>query len=290
MITTAISQGLLWSILGLGIYLTFRILNFADLTTEGSFPLGGAVCVASITHGVDPVIATLLGVIAGMLAGLATGMLYTKGKIPVVLAGILVMSSLNSVMLFVMKSPNLSLLKQRKLVDILERVNLPGSFDTIIMSSVVVLIVIASISWFLKTDLGQSYIATGDNEIMAKSFGINTDRMKILGLVMSNGLIALARALISQSEGYADVNKGIDVIVIGLSAIILGEIIFDNLTLVERLISIVFGSIIYQLIILLVIQLNFDTTYLKFYSSVILAVCLLSPQLKTSKRLTKRGR
>lgn len=290
MITTAISQGLLWSILGLGIYLTFRILNFADLTTEGSFPLGGAVCVASITHGVDPVIATLLGVIAGMLAGLATGMLYTKGKIPVVLAGILVMSSLNSVMLFVMKSPNLSLLKQRKLVDILERVNLPGSFDTIIMSSVVVLIVIASISWFLKTDLGQSYIATGDNEIMAKSFGINTDRMKILGLVMSNGLIALAGALISQSEGYADVNKGIGVIVIGLSAIILGEIIFDNLTLVERLISIVFGSIIYQLIILLVIQLNFDTTYLKFYSSVILAVCLLSPQLKTSKRLTKRGR
>lgn len=290
MITTAISQGLLWSILGLGIYLTFRILNFADLTTEGSFPLGGAVCVASITHGVDPVIATLLGVIAGMLAGLATGMLYTKGKIPVVLAGILVMSSLNSVMLFVMKSPNLSLLKQRKLVDILERVNLPGSFDTIIMSSVVVLVVIASISWFLKTDLGQSYIATGDNEIMAKSFGINTDRMKILGLVMSNGLIALAGALISQSEGYADVNKGIGVIVIGLSAIILGEIIFDNLTLVERLISIVFGSIIYQLIILLVIQLNFDTTYLKFYSSVILAVCLLSPQLKTSKRLTKRGR
>lgn len=290
MITTAISQGLLWSILGLGIYLTFRILNFADLTTEGSFPLGGAVCVASITHGVDPAIATLLGVIAGMLAGLATGMLYTKGKIPVVLAGILVMSSLNSVMLFVMKSPNLSLLKQRKLVDILERVNLPGSFDTTIMSSVVVLIVIASISWFLKTDLGQSYIATGDNEIMAKSFGINTDRMKILGLVMSNGLIALAGALISQSEGYADVNKGIGVIVIGLSAIILGEIIFDNLTLVERLISIVFGSIIYQLIILLVIQLNFDTTYLKFYSSVILAVCLLSPQLKTSKRLTKRGR
>lgn len=290
MITTAISQGLLWSILGLGIYLTFRILNFADLTTEGSFPLGGAVCVASITHGVDPVIATLLGVLAGMLAGLATGMLYTKGKIPVVLAGILVMSSLNSVMLFVMKSPNLSLLKQRKLFDVLDRFHFPGSFDTIILSIMIVIVVIASISWFLTTDLGQSYIATGDNEIMAKSFGINTDRMKILGLVMSNGLIALAGALISQSEGYADVNKGIGVIVIGLSAIILGEIIFDNLTLVERLISIVFGSIIYQLIILLVIQLNFDTTYLKLYSSVILAICLLSPQLKTSKRLTKKGR
>ncbi|MFW3588283.1 ABC transporter permease [Vagococcus fluvialis] len=290
MIVSTIAQGFLWAVLGLGIYLTFRILNFPDLTTEGSFPLGGAVCVIAITSGVSPILATLLGVGAGMLAGLVTGLLYTKGKIPIILSGILVMSALNSVMLFIMKSPNLSLLNQKKLFNGLDFLNLPPNYDKIIISLIVLVIVIGGILLFLYTDLGQAYVATGDNEEMAKSFGINTDRMKILGLMISNGIIGLAGALIAQSEGYADVNKGIGVIVIGLASIILGELLFGELTLSERLIAIVLGSVLYQLLILLVIKLKLDTTYLKLYSSVILAICLMFPQIKQRILPTKEAK
>jgi putative ABC transport system permease protein len=290
MIVSTIAQGFLWAVLGLGIYLTFRILNFPDLTTEGSFPLGGAVCVTAITSGVSPILATLLGVGAGMLAGLVAGLLYTKGKIPIILSGILVMSALNSVMLFIMKSPNLSLLNQKKLFNSLDFLNLPPNYDKIIISLIVLVIVIGGILLFLYTDLGQAYVATGDNEEMAKSFGINTDRMKILGLMISNGIIGLAGALIAQSEGYADVNKGIGVIVIGLASIILGELLFGELTLSERLIAIVLGSVLYQLLILLVIKLKLDTTYLKLYSSVILAICLMFPQIKQRILPTKEAK
>lgn len=290
MIVSTIAQGFLWAVLGLGIYLTFRILNFPDLTTEGSFPLGGAVCVTAITSGVSPILATLLGVGAGMLAGLVTGLLYTKGKIPIILSGILVMSALNSVMLFIMKSPNLSLLNQKKLFNGLDFLNLPPNYDKIIISLIILVIVIGGILLFLYTDLGQAYVATGDNEEMAKSFGINTDRMKILGLMISNGIIGLAGALIAQSEGYADVNKGIGVIVIGLASIILGELLFGELTLSERLIAIVLGSVLYQLLILLVIKLKLDTTYLKLYSSVILAICLMFPQIKQRILPTKEAK
>lgn len=290
MIVSTIAQGFLWAVLGLGIYLTFRILNFPDLTTEGSFPLGGAVCVTAITSGVSPILATLLGVGAGMLTGLVTGLLYTKGKIPIILSGILVMSALNSVMLFIMKSPNLSLLNQKKLFNSLDFLNLPPNYDKIIISLIVLVIVIGGILLFLYTDLGQAYVATGDNEEMAKSFGINTDRMKILGLMISNGIIGLAGALIAQSEGYADVNKGIGVIVIGLASIILGELLFGELTLSERLIAIVLGSVLYQLLILLVIKLKLDTTYLKLYSSVILAICLMFPQIKQRILPTKEAK
>ncbi|HAP6312461.1 TPA: ABC transporter permease, partial [Enterococcus faecium] len=250
MIVSAISQGMLWAILGLGIFMTYRILDFPDMTTEGSFPLGAAVCVTAITHGVAPIVATLLGVGAGMIAGLVTGLLYTKGKIPVILAGILVMSGLNSVILFVMRTPNLSLLNHPILQDSFHRFGLPDYFDTVLLGFISLGILIAVLLFFFNTDLGQGYIATGDNETMARSLGIKTDRMKILGLTLSNGVIALSGALIAQNDGYADVNKGIGVIVIGLASIIIGEVIFQELTLAERLIAIVVGSIIYQLLIL----------------------------------------
>ncbi|MGO2083785.1 ABC transporter permease [Vagococcus sp.] len=280
MLISTIGQGLLWAILGIGIFLTFRILDFPDLTTEGSFPLGGAVTVTAITIGTPPILATIIGMVAGMLAGLTTGMLYTKGKIPVILAGILVMSALNSVMLFVMKSPNLSLLNQPTLFKELNFLHLPLHFDVIVIGLLLIIMVIFLLYLFLHTDLGQAYIATGDNEVMAKSLGIKTDRMKILGLVVSNGIIALSGSLIAQSEGYADVNKGIGVIVIGLASIILGELLFGELTMLERLVAIVIGSVLYQLLILMVIKLNFDTTYLKAYSSLILAICLMVPQIR----------
>ena len=285
MIVSAISQGMLWAILGLGIFMTYRILDFPDMTTEGSFPLGGAVCVTAITHGISPVVASLLGVGAGMLAGLVTGRLYTKGKIPVILAGILVMSGLNSVILFVMRTPNLSLLNHSILQDTFNGLHLPDYFDTVLLSLLALSLLIGVLLFFFNTDLGQGYIATGDNETMARSLGIKTDRMKILGLTLSNGVIALSGALIAQNDGYADVNKGIGVIVIGLASIIIGEVIFHELTLAERLIAIVVGSIIYQLLILIVIKLGFDTTYLKLFSAIILAICLMIPQLKQALKL-----
>jgi putative ABC transport system permease protein len=285
MIVSAIGQGMLWAILGLGIFMTYRILNFPDMTTEGSFPLGGAVCVTAITSGVHPVWATLLGVLAGMCAGLITGLLFTKGKIPVILAGILVMSGLNSVILYIMKTPNLSLLNQPKIQDFFVQLNLPDYYDIVFLGFIFLAIIIGLLLFFFNTNLGQAYIATGDNEHMARSIGIKTDNMKILGLALSNGVIALSGALIAQNDGYADVNKGIGVIVIGLASIIIGEVLFGELTFAERLVAIVVGSIIYQLLILAVIKLGFDTTYLKIFSAIILALCLMIPQLRKALKL-----
>ena len=278
MIISSISQGLLWGILGLGIYLTFRILNFPDMTTEGSFPLGGAVAVTLMNMEVHPLLATLAGALAGCLAGLATGLLYTKGKIPTLLSGILVMTSCNSLMLMIMGRANLGLLDIQTLQDLL-----PFSKDSnlLILGLMAVLFVIAGLIYFLHTKLGQAYIATGDNRDMAKSFGIHTDRMEVMGLVVSNGLIALAGALVSQQDGYADVSKGIGVIVIGLASIIIGEVLFSTgLTLLERLIAIVIGSILYQFLIAAVIALGFNTNYLKLFSALVLAICLMVPVLK----------
>jgi len=278
MIISSISQGLLWGILGLGIYLTFRILNFPDMTTEGSFPLGGAVAVTLMNMEIHPLLATLAGALAGCLAGLATGLLYTKGKIPTLLAGILVMTSCNSLMLMIMGRANLGLLDIQTLQDLL-----PFSKDSNlhILGLLAVLLVIAGLIYFLYTKLGQAYIATGDNRDMAKSFGIHTDRMEVMGLVVSNGLIALAGALVSQQDGYADVSKGIGVIVIGLASIIIGEVLFSTgLTLLERLIAIVIGSILYQFLIAAVIALGFNTNYLKLFSALVLAICLMVPVLK----------
>ena len=278
MIISSVSQGLLWGILGLGIYLTFRILNFPDMATEGSFPLGGAVAVTLMNMEIHPLLATLAGALAGCLAGLATGLLYTKGKIPTLLAGILVMTSCNSLMLMIMGRANLGLLDIQTLQDLL-----PFSKDSnlLILGLLAVLLVIAGLIYFLYTKLGQAYIATGDNRDMAKSFGINTDRMEVMGLVVSNGLIALAGALVSQQDGYADVSKGIGVIVIGLASIIIGEVLFSTgLTLLERLIAIVVGSILYQFLIAAVIALGFNTNYLKLFSALVLAICLMVPVLK----------
>ena len=267
MILSTINQGLLWAILGLGIFMTFRILNFPDMTTEGSFPLGGAVAVTLITQGVNPFLATFVAFLAGCAAGLITGLLYTKGKIPTLLAGILVMTSCNSIMLMVMGRANLGLLGADKL-------------KSTWISVSAVLLVLLLIFYFLNTNLGQAFIATGDNVEMAQSFGINTGRMEVLGLVVSNGVIALSGALISQNDGYADVSKGIGVIVIGLASIIIGEVFFGNVSLFERLFAIVIGSIFYQFLILAVIKLGFNTNYLKLFSAIVLAICLMIPTFK----------
>lgn len=278
MIISAVSQGLLWGVLGLGIYLTFRILNFPDMTTEGSFPLGGAVAVTALNQGLNPILATFLGMAAGALAGLITGLLYTKGKIPTILAGILVMTSCNSIMLMVMGRANLGLHDLKRLQDYLP---FSSEVNNLLMGFLAVLVIIFLLIYFLYTDLGQAYIATGDNREMAKSFGIHTDRMEMMGLLVSNALIGLSGALVSQQDGYADVSKGIGVIVIGLASIIIGEVLYSTgLTLFERLVAIIVGSILYQFLIMLVIALGFNTNYLKLFSAIVLALCLMVPVLR----------
>jgi len=277
MINSIVSQGLIWAILGLGIFMTFRILDFPDMTTEGSFPLGGAVAVTLITKGVNPLLATLAAIGAGCLAGLATGLLYTKGRIPTLLSGILVMTSCNSVILFVMQRANLGLLGYKKIQEFLP---FASGFNEILIGLIFVTLVILGLIFFLDTRLGQAYIATGDNPDMAKSFGINTDRMELMGLVISNGIIALSGALMAQQEGYADASRGIVVIVIGLASLIIGEVLFSNVTLTERLLSIAIGSIAYQFLIWAVIALGINTSYIRIFSALILAICLMIPTFK----------
>lgn len=277
MIVSIVSQGFVWAVLGLGIYMTFRILNFPDMTAEGSFPLGGAVAVTLISQGVNAFVATGVAILAGCLAGLATGLLYTKGKIPTLLSGILVMTSCHSIMLMIMGRANLGLLNTKQIQDFLP---FSSSINSLVAGLIFVSLVIAALLFFLDTKLGQAYIATGDNPDMARSFGIDTDRMELMGLVLSNGVIALAGALVAQQEGYADVSRGIGVIVIGLASLIIGEVLFKGLTLAERFVTIVIGSIAYQFLIWGVIALGLNTSYIRIYSAIILAICLMIPTFK----------
>ena len=277
MIISIVSQGLVWSILGLGIFMTFRILNFPDMTAEGSFPLGGAVAVTLISKGINPFPATVVAILAGCLAGMATGLLYTKGKIPTLLSGILVMTSCHSIMLMLMGRANLGLLGTKQIQDFLP---FSSEINNLLTGLLFVSLVITALLFFLDTKLGQAYIATGDNPDMARSFGIHIGRMELMGLVLSNGVIALAGALIAQQEGYADVSRGIGVIVVGLASLIIGEVLFTSLTLAERLLTIVIGAILYQFLIWGVIALGFNTSYLRLYSAVILAICLMIPTFK----------
>ncbi|WP_295745877.1 ABC transporter permease [uncultured Limosilactobacillus sp.] len=277
LITSSIGQGLLWALLGIGLYLTFRILNFADMTVEGTFPLGAAVAVTAITHGISPLAATILAALAGMVAGLITGLLCTKAKIDSLLAGILTMTAAYSVNLRIMGKSNISLLGKKTLLTPLRE--LPQYFDSVLLGIIVITLVTAGLVFFLQTDFGQAFIATGDNPVMAKSLGIKTDSMVIIGLMVSNALVGLCGALIAQSNGYADLNMGIGTIVIALASIIIGEVAFGELTLNQRLVAVTLGSIIYRLILLAVLQLGFSTNDLNLISSVVLALCMMLPRL-----------
>lgn len=292
LITSTIGQGLLWGVLALGLFLTFRILNFPDMTVEGTFPFGAAICVSALVHGVDPMLATILAFLGGMLTGLVTGLLYTKGKIPVLLAGILTMTGVYSINLRILGKANVGLLNKATLLNGKLLQKLPADFPTIVIGLLAAILIILLLALFLNTDLGQSFIATGDNENMARSLGINTDNMKILCLMISNGLIGLAGGLLAQNGGYADVNMGIGTMVIGLAAIIIGEVAYGDLSLTARLIAVVIGSIIYRLILLLVLQLGFSTNDFKLISAIILAICMMLPLFEKkfhTRKLLKKG-
>lgn len=287
LIVSAIGQGLLWALLGLGLYLTFRILNFADMTVEGTFPLGAAVAVANLAHGMSPYLATFLALLAGMIAGLVTGLLYTKGKIPILLAGILTMTAIYSINLRIMGGSNISLIGKKTLLNNEFLKSLPQYFNSVVLGVIVVVIITGILVFFLNTDFGQAFIATGDNPKMAKSLGIYTDSMIIIGLMLSNGIVALCGALIAQNNGYADINMGIGTIVIALASIIIGEVAFGELTLNQRLVAVTLGSIIYRLILLAVLQLGFSANDLNLISSIVLALCMMLPQLEKIVHLKK---
>lgn len=290
LIVSAIGQGLLWALLGLGLYLTFRILNFADMTVEGTFPLGAAVAVANLAHGMSPYLATFLALLAGMIAGLVTGLLYTKGKIPILLAGILTMTAIYSINLRIMGGSNISLIGKKTLLNNEFLKSLPQYFNSVVLGVIVVVIITGILVFFLNTDFGQAFIATGDNPKMAKSLGIYTDSMIIIGLMLSNGIVALCGALIAQNNGYADINMGIGTIVIALASIIIGEVAFGELTLNQRLVAVTLGSIIYRLILLAVLQLGFSANDLNLISSIVLALCMMLPQLEKIVHLKKTNR
>ena len=279
-IVSSIGQGLLWAVLGVALFLTFRILNFPDMTVEGSFPLGAATAVTMISHGINPYLATLTALIIGSIAGLVTGLLYTKGKIPILLAGILVMTAALSINLRIMGSANISLLNQKSIFSFPILQHLPKNFDSVFVGFIIITIITLSLMFFLQTEIGQAFIATGDNANMAQSIGIKTDRMTIMGLMLSNGLIALGGAVIAQNNGYADINMGIGIIVIALASIIIGEVAFGDLSLNGRLVAVIVGSILYRLVLLAVLSLGFSTNDLNLISAIVLAVAMMLPQLR----------
>lgn len=291
LIINAISQGLLWGILALGLFITYRILDIADLTAEGSFPLGAAVGSQLLIKGMNPLLSAGVAFLAGTLAGAVTGVLITKGRIPGLLAGILTMTGLHSINLRVMNRANVSLLGQRRIVDLLPLENVSVEFKTILLAIILTALLVLLLTLFFHTEVGQAVIATGDNEKMARSLGIYTDRMTFIGLMISNGIVAFGGAMIAQDNGYADIGMGIGTIVIGLASIIIGEVLFQELSFSGRLMSIAIGSIAYRLILVAVIAAGLNSNDLRLISAIILAVFLMVPQLKSahSERIARKG-
>lgn len=298
----ALSQGLVWAILAMGVFITFKLLNFADMSCEGSFALGGSISALLVVKaGLNPFITILIALLAGMMAGLMTGFLHTKLKIPAILSGILTMISLYSINLRIMGQANTSLVGQKTIISILKSIlpktleaNLSSSliqtFVTIGVGLVYSLIVVGVLYWFFGTEIGSAIRATGNNENMVRAQGISTDLMKILGLMLSNGLIAVSGALVTQSQGYADVGMGIGAIVYALAPIVIGEVIFFKVrNFAGRLFGIIIGSIIYRIIIALVLQIGFNTNDLKLLSAIIVALALSIPVIRQNVVLVKRG-
>jgi putative ABC transport system permease protein len=284
----AVSQGVLWSIMTLGLFITFKILNFADMTVDGSFALGGSISAVMIVKlGLNPYVSLLVAFAAGTLAGSITGFLHTKLKIPGILAGILTMIALYSINIRIMGQANTPLLNIKTMLSLFEDLGLEKTTGSLIIGSVFSLGIVFIMYWFFGTEVGSVIRATGDNERMVRAQGVDTDSMKNIGLMISNGLVALSGAMVAQSQGYADVGMGTGTIVIGLASIIIGEVVFGRrFSFWYRLLAVVLGSIIYRVIIAVVLQLGLKSTDLKLLTAVIVALALGIPvfQKNVSKR------
>lgn len=286
MLITSIGQGLLWAPLVIGVFLTFRILDIPDLTTEGSFPLGAAITISAMLNGQSALTASLFGFLGGCAAGWVTGMLDTKLKMPSLLAGILTMTGLYSINMHIMGRANVPLLDQKVLTNYLPA---GWSLDvqTILVGGVITTLVVLGLVWLFQTRLGLSLMATGNNAAMSAANGIYTDRMVIIGYMLSNGLIALSGGLIAQSNGYADIGMGIGTIVIGLASVLVGEIFLHGRKVWVRLTGMVVGAIIYRYLLTLAMGMGFPVNDLKILSAVILVIVICLPMLQTKYR-TKR--
>lgn len=286
---SAIAQGLLYSLMGIGLYITFRILNFADLTSEASFAVGAAVAVKTLTLGLHPVLSLITAFVAGMLTGLVTGLLMTYFEIPSLLAGIITLTAFYSINLRIMERANLSLRQVKTLYDLLANLLADSTSRIFLVGIILTLIVILLLGYFFKTDLGQSMVASGDNEVMAHSLGISVKLMKCLALMASNGIIAMSGALIAQQNGYADVDMGTGTVIIALSSIIIGEMLFKQLTLTMRLGAIVLGSVLYRLLLVAVLKLGFLPSDFRLISALVLAIFLALPAMRKKIQAKKLG-
>ena len=286
----AAAQGLIWGIMAIGVYITFRILDIADLTVDGTLCTGGAVCIMMMLSGHNVWVSMLVATGAGLLAGLATGIFHTFMGIPAILAGILTQLSLYSVNLKIMGKANqaINVDKFNLLVSLRRVKGVALTQNTLFIVAIMIIILIAVLYWFFGTELGCSLRATGCDPSMSRAQGINTDRNKVLGLMLSNGLVALSGALLTQYQGFADINMGRGSIVIGLAAVIIGEAIFSRIfrNFALKLLSVVFGSILYYLVLQIVIWMGIDTDLLKMLSALVVAFFLAFPYWK-GKYFTK---
>ena len=279
----ACAQGLIWGIMAIGVYITYRVLDVADLTVDGSLGTGGAVCVVLVLNGVPVGVALVAATLAGMLAGLVTGLFHTACGIPAILAGILTQLALYSINLRIMGKSNTPILAKGTVFSAVSNMTgLPQSTVAIILGILLAVAIVAILYWFFGTEIGSALRATGNNEYMIRALGVNTNSTKMIALVLSNALIGLSGALICQSQKYADIGMGTGAIVIGLAAIVIGEVLGrllpGGLTQFSvRLASAVFGSVVYFLIRAIVLQLGMDANDMKLLSAVIVAVALCVP-------------
>lgn len=288
-VLSSLSEGLLWSIMAIGVYLTFRILDIADMTAEGAFPLGAAVVAAQIQGGSNPWGATFLATLAGMLAGFVSGILHTKMKIPALLTGIVTLTGLYSINIKIMGSvPNLSIGDSDTIFKQMMSLGLTNEQAVFLLSLSCFLLVCLVLTILMKTQIGLVLRSTGDNIPMSEANGVNVDNMKIIGYMISNGLIALCGALFAQNDGFSDVTSGTGTIVVGLSAVIIAEVLIHDLTIGGRLLSIGVGAIVYRLIILNIYEIpNLDQNLVRLFNAILLALILFAPEVQ--KRLRVRG-
>ncbi|MDD2972447.1 MAG: ABC transporter permease [Lachnospiraceae bacterium] len=292
----AVTQGILWGVMVLGLYITYKILDIADLTVDGSFALGGCVCaMLVVTHGVNPVVALIIATIAGVLAGAVTGFLHTVFEIPAILAGILTQIALWSINLRIMGRSNLPLLKVDTIVtQFMAVTGLSQSMATMIIGIVFAVLCIIGMYWFFGTEMGCALRATGNNEDMIRALGTNTKWSKMLALMLSNGLVGLSGALVCQNQKYADVGMGTGAIVIGLAAIVIGDMLMGKLhSFGSKLVAAVVGSVVYFIIRAIVLQLGMDANDMKLISAIIVALALCIPvamdKWKIKSSYTKGG-
>lgn len=282
----AASQGIIWGIMALGVFITYRLLDFADLTVDSSMCTGGAVSAMLIINGMHPLLTLVFSTLAGMLAGLITGLLNTRLKIPAILAGILTQLGLYSINLHIMDdSPNVALLRQPVIISL-------GNINAaLIVGGIFAVCVLAFLYWFFGTELGCAIRATGNNRKMVRAQGVNTDSMKLIALALSNGLVALSGGLIAQYQGSANVNMSRGAIVIGLASVIIGEVLCrKRLNFAVQMLGIVAGAILYQFITALVVQLGLSTNDLKLFSAITVAVALSIPLIQKKANGAKAGK